>query len=97
MAIGALFDIIAGLGTLMEVVGSTRAHSVRFLVFAWVAVLAIAMGFWRWKSMLTAEIGNWTVLLVVMWTLYALYLVSATIASIPDRKRRTRSKSRPAS
>jgi magnesium-transporting ATPase (P-type) len=97
VAIGALFDIIAGLGTLMDVVGSTRAHSVRFLVLAWVVVLAVGLGFWRWMPVLTAAIGNWSVLLVVLWALYALYLISATIASLPERKRRPRSKSRPAS
>ena len=95
MALGALADIVVGLLQLSEIVDGERPHSWRFLLSAWVLVATVSMAFWRWHAAVLAAIGNWTVLGVVVWLLFALYLINATVASITFTRRR--SKSRPAS
>jgi hypothetical protein len=97
VAVGALFAIIEGILGLIDMGGDARPRSVAFLVLAGVAVLAIGLAFWRGMTVLVAGIGNWMVPLVLVWGLYALYLIVATIASIPGRKSCPSSKSRPAS
>ena len=94
MALDALADIVVGLLQTFEIVGGERPRSWRFLLSAWVLVAALGMTFWHWQTVLFTSIGNWTVLGAIVWVLFALYLIGATLESITIRRR---SRSRPAS
>jgi hypothetical protein len=95
MALDALGDIVVGLLQAFEIVGGERPRSWRFLVSAWALVAALGTAFWHWQAVVLAAIGNWTVLGVIVWALFTLYLSGATFDSITVTRRR--SKSRPAS
>jgi len=82
MAVDALADIVGGVLQLFDIVGGDRPRSWRFLSSAWAAVMVLAMAFWHWQAVVLAAIGNWTVLGAIVWLLFALYLIGATIESI---------------
>ena len=91
MALDALGDIVVGLLQAFEIVGGERPRSWRFLLSAWVLVAALGMTFWHWQTVVFASIGNWTVLGAIVWVLFTLYLIGATVESITITRRRSRS------
>ena len=95
MVLGVLGDTVVGLLQLFEIVGGERPRSWRFLLSAWALVTALTVASWRWHAVVLASIGNWTVLGVIVWVLFAMYLIGATVESIFFTRRN--SKSRPAS
>ena len=85
MALDALGDLIVGLGQLFEILGQGGPRSARFLSAAWLAALAVAGAFWRWHTLLLERFGGWAIVLAIVWALFSIYLIGASMSSV-DRK-----------
>lgn len=81
MALDALGDLIGGLLSLFDVFGQGGPRSARFLVAAWLAVLATAGAFWRWHALLLERFGGWTIFVAIVWALFSIYLIGASMSS----------------
>jgi hypothetical protein len=81
MALDALGDLIGGLLGLFDVFGQGGPRSARFLVAAWLAALAAAGGFWRWHALLLERFGGWTIFVAIVWALFSIYLIGASMSS----------------
>ena len=97
MALDALGDLAGGLLGLFDVLGQGGPRSARFLVIAWLAVLAAAGAFGRWHALLLERVGGWTIFLAVVWALFSIYLIGASMSSAgrafgkhPAKSRRAR-------
>ena len=97
MAFGVLGELIAGLATLFDVVNDGEPRSRRYLIIAWTSVLAIGAALWHWRSFVLARGSAWLVALVVLWALFCIYLINASISSWDETSTRRSSKSRRAS
>jgi hypothetical protein len=82
MALDTLGSLAEGLLGLFEIVGQGGPRSARFLVIAWFAVLALAGAFWHWHAAIVERFGGLAAVLAVVWALFGIYLIGASISSV---------------